>query len=396
MFVEELKSGRWRGGYRVGGRNGSKITRTHDYEYEAIAWASLNEGRARAGLDHPVDLDGRSELAAQESAPAPAPVALAVPVAVAAPVTPVTPTVNAYGAEWIEARRGGLEPATISGYRTHLRAIKADPIGRIRLGDLRRSEVAAWQTRQLDAGVGRPTVNARLKVLRMVLRWAVADRVIDHDPSAPVAFLATESTGDRVLTDVEEARLLAACTTPEARAMVLLGLDAGLRGQEVRGLPINAIVPPDAEGRAYVVVRQVIDRTNAVRGYAKGKGHDDEPGRVVPVTPRLLAALVAVRGDRVGSGLMFTTSTGAPLDYFNWRRDVWRPATAAAGLTRGATRVRFHDLRHTYGTRLSAAGVQRREIAELMGHADEATTARYIHAGIDGRRHALVIAALAG
>ena len=46
-----------------------------------------------------------------------------------------------------------------------------------------------------------------------------------------------------------------------------------------------------------------------------------------------------------------------------------------------ATRVdethRFHDLRHTFGTQMAAAGVPMRTLQEFMGHRDVETTQRY-------------------
>jgi hypothetical protein len=38
---------------------------------------------------------------------------------------------------------------------------------------------------------------------------------------------------------------------------------------------------------------------------------------------------------------------------------------------------RFHDLRHTFGTRMAAAGVPLRTLQEWMGHRDITTTQRY-------------------
>jgi integrase len=47
-------------------------------------------------------------------------------------------------------------------------------------------------------------------------------------------------------------------------------------------------------------------------------------------------------------------------------------------LTRAGVRdVRFHDLRHTFGTRMAAAGVPMRTLQEWMGHRDFATTLVY-------------------
>ncbi len=41
--------------------------------------------------------------------------------------------------------------------------------------------------------------------------------------------------------------------------------------------------------------------------------------------------------------------------------------------------LRFHDLRHTFGT-LSAQGFDLVNVQAMMGHADSRTTARYLHA----------------
>ena len=50
------------------------------------------------------------------------------------------------------------------------------------------------------------------------------------------------------------------------------------------------------------------------------------------------------------------------------------PAASDAGLTD----VRFHDLRHAYGSRLASKGLTARQIADAMGHKKTATTEIYI------------------
>lgn len=49
----------------------------------------------------------------------------------------------------------------------------------------------------------------------------------------------------------------------------------------------------------------------------------------------------------------------------------------AAALLAGLRRVRFHDLRHTFGTRMAAAGAPLRAVQEWMGHSDYRTTSIY-------------------
>lgn len=361
MFVEQRPSGAWRGGYRHDGR---KITRTFPYEWQAREWATAAELEAMAG---------HASMAATVAV-----------YAAPAEVAPAAPVFHVYAAAWL-ARLGHLTKATRDGYACHLRAITATGIGNMTMGTVKRSDVQAWRTAMVDAGVGRPTANARLKVLRMVYRDAVVERVVEWDPTAGVPFLTVDLTTDRVLDTAEETRLLrAAAGNPATYAMVLLALDAGMRWQEA------AAVPADAVMGDYVVVRQVVEKsTGTIRKYPKG-----HRARVIPMTDRLRAAMAAVLADvdpTDREALLFTNRDGGPVDYYNFRRRVWRPLTREAKLT---PRPRFHDLRHTYGSRLAAYGAPRSEIANLLGHADESTTARYIHAGDDGRRLSLVREAL--
>jgi integrase len=55
----------------------------------------------------------------------------------------------------------------------------------------------------------------------------------------------------------------------------------------------------------------------------------------------------------------------------------------------GINDLTFHDLRHTFGTRLADAGVDIVKIAELMGHQSILTTRRYTHATDEGKRSAI-------
>jgi integrase len=45
----------------------------------------------------------------------------------------------------------------------------------------------------------------------------------------------------------------------------------------------------------------------------------------------------------------------------------------------GVTPIAFHDLRHTFGTQMAAAGVPEIKVQEWMGHSDGRTTKIYMH-----------------
>jgi integrase len=65
-------------------------------------------------------------------------------------------------------------------------------------------------------------------------------------------------------------------------------------------------------------------------------------------------------------------ATGRPLD-----RSKVRKRFKAAVRRAGVREVRFHDLRHTFGTRMAGVGVPMRTLQEWMGHRDFKTTLIY-------------------
>ena len=81
---------------------------------------------------------------------------------------------------------------------------------------------------------------------------------------------------------------------------------------------------------------------------------------------------------------MFTSPTGVPLRDGNFRRKVWRPALAEAGLSE----THFHALRHTGNTLTAAAGASLRELMDRMGHSSPRAALIYLHDS-DARQRAI-------
>jgi integrase len=100
--------------------------------------------------------------------------------------------------------------------------------------------------------------------------------------------------------------------------------------------------------------------------------------RAVPMADKVGGALdrlfqaSAYQGD---DDLVFGhPHTGRPLDRSQVSKRFKRSLQRA-----GVREVRFHDLRHTFGTRMAAAGVPFRTLQAWMGHSDIKTTMVYTH-----------------
>jgi len=73
---------------------------------------------------------------------------------------------------------------------------------------------------------------------------------------------------------------------------------------------------------------------------------------------------------------------------FKYRKCVKRAWTNALKKS-GIAHCRFHDLRHSFASRLVMAGVDLITVAELMGHKDLTMTKRYSHPTPEHKKHAV-------
>jgi integrase len=100
--------------------------------------------------------------------------------------------------------------------------------------------------------------------------------------------------------------------------------------------------------------------------------------RWVPMADQAATTLEDICGRRdftSPSDRVFSNALGSALDESALRRR-YKRAQAAAGVRP----LRFHDLRHTFGSLLAMRGVDLVTIKEAMGHSKLSTTSRYLHA----------------
>ncbi len=100
--------------------------------------------------------------------------------------------------------------------------------------------------------------------------------------------------------------------------------------------------------------------------------------RVVPLSDPAAAALnrLSRRGEFTDlAELVICNGFGRTLDPSALRRRFNRARDAA-----GLRPLRWHDLRHSFGSQLVASGIDLEDVRDAMGHAHLSTTGRYLHA----------------
>lgn len=94
---------------------------------------------------------------------------------------------------------------------------------------------------------------------------------------------------------------------------------------------------------------------------------------LLPIVPKVRAALDTCRKRRVMSAYVLLTPEGKPYSESTIKR-YFKTAKAVAGITR---RFRFHDQRHTFASTLASKGINSFTLRDLLGHTSTRTTERY-------------------
>jgi len=269
-------------------------------------------------------------------------------------------------AEWlrfIEEDRA-RKPSTLSDYRSALNAHLLPAFGERPIESITAEDIEHW--RRGLGGLSNRSKNKLLIQLHGIFRRAQTVYGLAANPLARVEKHPLRSSGDiQVFSPEEVWALVRAATSETDAALLLTAAFTGLRMGELLALRWRDV---DFTG-ATIRVRS---------SYAAGQLTTPKSGKVraVPMAPDVASALAQLgqRKDFVGDDdLVFASETGSYLDGSALRRR-YKTALAAAGLRS----LRFHDLRHTFGTRMIAKADIRR-VQEWMGHADIQTTMKYLH-----------------
>jgi integrase len=321
------------------------------------------------------------------------------------------------------SRRRGLEPVSVSAAATSLRRAKAlegarkaylenlesmqrvhvdASIGSIPLEKVSTERIETLASGLLASGRSTKTVRNLLTFLYSVFEHAIASGWCQENPVRRAARPKRRRAGDaspdlQFLTVPELEAVLRAIPDevvrrepaptrdgragpapppppdvlgPVLRVVILSAALTGLRQSELLGLRWR-----DVDWAA----QRIRVRNVYVRGEHSSEGKSDlSTRRSVPMATRLAREL-----DRWSKRTVFNAEedlvfahphTGRPIDRSKVTRRFQEASRAA-----GVRVITFHNLRHTFATRLAAHGEPLRTIQEYLGHADSKTTQIYSH-----------------
>lgn len=280
--------------------------------------------------------------------------------------------------QWL-ATKSALSPKSIERFKHHVETLSAEFGGRL-VCDIGPEDIAALQRKRSAEGKANRTINYEIGTLRQILKvrglWgALSDRVKS---------LRERQDVGRSLSRDDEGELIGAtseCRSPAMLPLFVLSIDTGLRASEVRSLRRRDLTLEWRDG-VIAAGRLVVPKSKTDAG----------TGRVVPLTRRVCGVLTLwlsrfpdVGPDAyvfphhkvgIGGNKREPRIWGVRLDepMGEWKK-TWERLRRAAKVD-----YRWHDLRHTFITRLAEnPSVSEETIRALAGHVSRRMLERYSH-----------------
>jgi integrase len=290
--------------------------------------------------------------------------------------------------EWLRhgEHERGLKPSTVRDYRSAAERWLRPAFGSLRLEQVTAPVIEEWRGRMM-ARTKEPLPRRQAAKLAAMLH-GVFERArkaygFPRNPVDDVERLEVSYSGRFDFYSPEEVlALVREAASDQDGAIFLTAAFTGLRLGELLALRVRNL---DFAAEAIRVEEN----------FVAGALGTPKSGRMrsVPMVPELAQALARLlQRERFteDDALVFVGEEGGHLDASALRRR-FKDARDKAELAP----LRFHDLRHTFGSLAARKAESSRELQEWMGHADVKTTMRYTHYRPRGGEAARLAAAFA-
>ena len=241
-----------------------------------------------------------------------------------------------------------------SAYKCYLKNLSRY-FGNPGLDSMKPRLIAGYKVHRRGEGASSSTINRELYMLSKAFNLAVKEwEWLSENPVNKVSKEREDNERDRWLSYEDEARVLGEC--PDwLRDIIIFDLHTGLRQDELLSLEWKRVDLP--------LETILIQKTK------NGKPKTLPLNRVALDILKAKSKVRSVKND-----LVFLSRSGIKIN----RRYLWKVFKKALNRA-GIEDFTFHDLRHTFATRLVQKGEDIYKVAKLMGHKDIRMTQRYAH-----------------
>ncbi len=274
-----------------------------------------------------------------------------------------SPLFKDFAEELLNHKRTFLRPSSADRIFFALKPLR-ERFGSKRLQDVSAFEIERYRRDRKASGRTDVTVNRELQCLRDLFNRAIAWGKAWENPMQKVKLQREENARVRYLTEDEEEKLLEACGK-SLHPVVVTALNTGLRRRELISLTWANM----DFARGLVTVQAAYAKTGERRS--------------IPMNAPVIKILNELKLKAGELPHVFLNSKGRPHTH-----QVSRTFEETAKRAK-ITDFHFHDLRHTFASRLIMNGVDLRTVQVLMGHKTINMTVRYAHLAPDHLKKAV-------
>ena len=256
--------------------------------------------------------------------------------------------------------------ASYKSYQSYVRSLNPF-FGNYTLAGITPKVINEYKLKRRNDGVKPGSINRELATLKKAFNLALKEwEWVRENPASKVSLEEENNKRDRWLTDEEEERLLGACS-PRLRELVVFALNTGMRLSEILTLVWKGV---DLFRKTITVFRS-----------------KNKQLRTIPMNQTVFEMLKKrAKVKSIKTDLVFYNKIHAEIDK--------RFVSLSFHYTARKAKVedfRFHDLRHTFATRLVQSGKDLYKIQRLLGHKTPSMTQRYAHHYPESLRDAVEI-----
>jgi len=232
-------------------------------------------------------------------------------------------------------------------------------IGEIPLDRIHTGVLQPWIEFRREGGIKTGTINHGLKVVRRILNLASTEWIDEYgmtwlQSAAKIRLLPDHTKQPPYPLSWDEQDTLFKELPTHLANMALFAVNTGCRVNEICNLLWEwEIDIPALKSKIFIIPGELV------------KNGDE---RVVVLNRIALSVVESMRGEHPTHVFSFQ---GEPVS--RMLNSAWRKARTRAGLPK----VRVHDLKHTFGRRLRAAGVSFEDRQDLLGHRSGRITTHY-------------------
>lgn len=296
-----------------------------------------------------------------------------------APAHKASPTFSQLAPDYLAYSKANKLSHVVERY--YLNGTLVPFFGDMRLDKITPFEIERYKQKRLKDGLKKSSINREVGLLKSMLRTAMEWELTSRNAAREAKlFKLDEPSLERVLSYEEEGKLLAACEEPELRcraphlrSVISIALYTGLRrGEMLRLRWVDIDFPQNV-----LIVRK--SKTKSGRGRRVNLNS---------ALRQMLASLFeAEHGEWVFPSPKRFQTPGEAQRHMGDVKNAFRRAVRLSGIAP----ITFHQLRHTFCSRLADAGVPMPVIQDLAGHASITMTRRYTHPADELKQKAVEI-----